>query len=153
MEELLLWIWIIVYFGDSNKCYPECKAKCNSKTTSLNPNDFNIDYARIDILHESIDEINDIIKTVNSGKRFEGKDFTNGNLNRIIWNINGDWAIWHKIFFTFLHQIAQFLLIFLIIMNISIRTFYCYIWNSSFPFTTLIHLIPLIYSSFICYIF
>jgi hypothetical protein len=56
----------------------------NSKTTSLNPNDFNIDYARIDILHESIDEINDIIKTVNSGKRFEGKDFTNGNLNRII---------------------------------------------------------------------
>ena len=54
----------------------------NSKITSLSPNDFNVDYARIDILHESIDEINTIIKTVKSGKRFEGKDFTNGNLNR-----------------------------------------------------------------------
>ena len=56
----------------------------NSKTTSLNPNDFNIDYARIDILHESIDEINTIINTVKSGKRFEGKEYTNGNLNREI---------------------------------------------------------------------
>ena len=56
----------------------------NSKITSLSPNDFNVDYARIDILHESIDEINDIIKTVNSGKRFEGKEYTNGNLNREI---------------------------------------------------------------------
>ena len=56
----------------------------NSKITSLNPNDFNIDYARIDILHESIEEINNIINTVQAGKRFEGKDFTNGNLNREI---------------------------------------------------------------------
>ena len=54
----------------------------NSKTTSLSPNDFNVDYARIDVLHESIDEINTIIKTVKSGKRFEGKEYTNGNLNR-----------------------------------------------------------------------
>ena len=56
----------------------------NSKITSLSPNDFNVDYARIDILHESIDEINTIIKTVKSGKRFEGKEYTNGNLNREI---------------------------------------------------------------------
>lgn len=56
----------------------------NSKTTSICPNNFNIDYSRIDILHESINEINNIINTVNSGKRFEGKDFTNGNLNREI---------------------------------------------------------------------
>ena len=56
----------------------------NSKITSLNINDFNIDYARIDILHESIEEINNIINTVQAGKRFEGKDFTNGNLNREI---------------------------------------------------------------------
>ena len=56
----------------------------NSKITSLNPNEFNVDYARIDILHESIDEINNIINTVQTGKRFEGKDFTNGNLNREI---------------------------------------------------------------------
>lgn len=56
----------------------------NSKITSLNPNDFNVDYSRIDILHESIDEINTIITTVKSGKRFEGKEYTNGNLNREI---------------------------------------------------------------------
>ena len=56
----------------------------NSKITSLSPSDFNVDYARIDILHESIDEINAIITTVKSGKRFEGKEYTNGNLNREI---------------------------------------------------------------------
>ncbi len=56
----------------------------NSKTISIFPNTFNIDYARIDILHESINEINNIINTVNSNNRFDGKDFTNGNLNRQI---------------------------------------------------------------------
>ena len=100
--------------GGSNKCYPECKAKCktnntyylhdrlnmnfevlpdniqtvttifNSKTTSIATNAFNIDYKRIDILHETIDEINNIINIVKSDKRFEGKDYTNGNLNREI---------------------------------------------------------------------
>ena len=56
----------------------------NSKTTSISPKDFNVDFARIDILDESIDEIIYAIKLVKEGKRFEGKDFTNGNLNRII---------------------------------------------------------------------
>lgn len=56
----------------------------NSKTTSISPRDFQIDFARIDILNESIAEINNIIKVVKAGKRFEGKDFTNGNLNREI---------------------------------------------------------------------
>lgn len=100
--------------GGTNKCYPDCKSRCtsnnryylkdrlnmkfpilpdniqtvttvyNSKTTSILPSDFNIDFARIDILYENVDEINDIISTVKSGKRFEGKDFTNGNLNREI---------------------------------------------------------------------
>ena len=56
----------------------------NSKITSLSPSDFNVDYARIDILHESIDEINNIINTVQASKRFEGKAYTNGNVNRII---------------------------------------------------------------------
>lgn len=54
----------------------------NSKITSISPEDFKIDFLRIDILNESIEEINNIICTVKSGKRFEGKDFTNGNLNR-----------------------------------------------------------------------
>ena len=56
----------------------------NSKATSISPKDFNVDFARIDILDESIDEINYALKLVKEGKRFEGKDFTNGNLNRII---------------------------------------------------------------------
>ena len=101
-------------FGESNKCYPECEVKCqtnhtyyledrlhfkfpiladniqtittifNSKTSSISYQDFNIDSIRIDILDESIEEINTIIKTVKSGKRMEGKEFTNGNLNREI---------------------------------------------------------------------
>ena len=100
--------------GKSNKCYSTCERKCytnnkyylkdrmgfkfevipdniqtvtsiyNSKTLSLAPEDFHADSYRIDILHESISEINNIIDTVRSGKRLEGKDYTNGNLNRII---------------------------------------------------------------------
>ncbi len=56
----------------------------NSKITSISPKDFQIDYARIDILHESIQEINEIIRTVKMGKKFQGKDYTSGNLNREI---------------------------------------------------------------------
>lgn len=36
----------------------------NSKTTSIVANDFNIDCARIDILDEDIDKINNIVNTV-----------------------------------------------------------------------------------------
>jgi len=100
--------------GETNKCYPTCKVRCmsdnnyylkdrlnmkfkimpdniqtvttiyNSKTTSISAKEFNIDFARIDILDENIEEINSIIKTIKSGKRLEGKDYTNGNLNREI---------------------------------------------------------------------
>ena len=57
----------------------------NSKTTSISPSDFsNIHYNRIDILDESVEEINDIVNTVKKGERLEGKEFTNGNLNREI---------------------------------------------------------------------
>lgn len=100
--------------GSSNKCYPECKQLCrsnntyylkdrlnmkfrilpdnvqtvttvfNCKTTSISSKDFNINFSRIDILDENIQEINDIILKVKSGNRFEGKDYTNGNLNREI---------------------------------------------------------------------
>lgn len=101
-------------FGETDKCYPECKAKCtsdnvyylkdrlnmkfpiitdniqtvttlfNSKITSISYKDFSIDSVRIDILDETIDEINNIVNTVISGKRLEGTEFTNGNLNREI---------------------------------------------------------------------
>ena len=54
----------------------------NSKTLSIEYLDLNIDYARIDILDENISEINNIIRNVKLGKRFEGSGYTNGNLNR-----------------------------------------------------------------------
>ena len=98
--------------GKSNKCYPTCTAKCNSnnkyylkdrinmnfrvlfdniqtvstiynsKITSIVANDFDIDCARIDILDEDIDEINFIVEHVLNGNRLEGKEYTNGNLNK-----------------------------------------------------------------------
>ncbi len=100
--------------GETDKCYPTCKQRCisdnvyhlkdrlnmkfrilpdniqtvttvyNSKITSIRPNDFNINFARIDVLDESVDDINNIIYTVRKGKRFEGINFTSGNLNREI---------------------------------------------------------------------
>lgn len=98
--------------GESDKCYPECKSKCtsancyylkdrlnmkfpiipdniqtvttlyNSKITSISYKDFCINSARIDILDENIDQLNNIINTVISGNRLEGKEYTNGNLNK-----------------------------------------------------------------------
>ena len=56
----------------------------NSKITSICPQDFAVDYARIDILNENISDINNIIQTVKDVKRFEGKEYTNANLNRDI---------------------------------------------------------------------
>lgn len=89
--------------GKSNKCYSECIKKCtlnskfyikdrigvnfriipdnsctistiyNSKTTSIEYNKYNIDFARIDILDESIDEINNIINLVKNRKKTRRK--------------------------------------------------------------------------------
>lgn len=100
--------------GETDKCYPTCKQKCNSKNsyllkdrlnmtfqispdniqtvttiynskiTSISPSDFNIDFTRIDILNENTDEINNIVLKVKNGERLEGKNYTNGNLNREI---------------------------------------------------------------------
>ncbi len=100
--------------GTSNKCYNSCKHKCNSsnkyflkdrlgllfrilpdnietvttifnsKITSISPKEIPVDSVRIDILDETIDEINNIIKIVKSGNRFEGTEYTNGNFNREI---------------------------------------------------------------------
>lgn len=100
--------------GETDKCYPTCKQRCtsdniyylkdrlnmkfrilpdniqtvttvyNSKITSIYPNDFNINFARIDILDEDIENINNIIATVKNGNKFNGSIFTSGNLNRDI---------------------------------------------------------------------
>ena len=99
--------------GESDKCYPECSAKCktnnsyylkdrlnmtfpiipdniqtvttlyNSKITSISYKDFCIDSVRIDILEENLEQIKKIIKTVNSGNRIEGKEYTNGNMKKL----------------------------------------------------------------------
>lgn len=54
----------------------------NSKILSIDPHDFSVDSIRIDILEESIDEINCLIKTILSKGKIEGTHFTNGNLYR-----------------------------------------------------------------------
>lgn len=102
------------YLSHSNKCYPDCGTKCslnkkyylkdrlgmkfrimpnniqtittiyNCKKLSISPKDFNVNSLRIDILDESIDEINRIIDTVKFGNKLEGKNYTNGNLGREI---------------------------------------------------------------------
>lgn len=98
--------------GITNKCYPECKARCNSsnryylkdrlglefrvlpdniqtvttifnsKITSIQHVDTKTNWHRIDLLDENIDEINYIVKSVFEGKKIEGNQFTHGNLNR-----------------------------------------------------------------------
>ena len=100
--------------GETDKCYPTCQMRCknghlytlkdryqmefrimpdniqtvttifNSKITSISPKDFNVDSLRIDILDEKIETINKIISTVSENKKFEGKNYTNGNLNKTI---------------------------------------------------------------------
>ena len=56
----------------------------NSKTLSIDFSDFNINSIRVDILDEDINQINSIISNIIIGKKSEGKEFTNGNMNRII---------------------------------------------------------------------
>lgn len=100
--------------GKSNKCYPDCKQQCkennkyylkdrmnftfriipdniqtistiyNSKITCVDTTELNVDNYRIDILDEDIEEINNIIETIKEHKRLEGKNYTNGNFNRIV---------------------------------------------------------------------
>ena len=98
--------------GISNKCYPKCKIRCktsnkyylrdrlgfefrvipdniqtvttifNSKITSTQHLDTNINYFRMDFLDETLDEINSISKCVFNKTKLEGKQYTYGNLNR-----------------------------------------------------------------------
>ena len=102
------------FLGKTNKCYEKCNHQCskknkyylkdrlglkfriipdnnqtittiyNSKIISILYENFNTDFIRIDILDEDINEINNIIKNIKIGKRLEGADYTNGNLNKDI---------------------------------------------------------------------
>ena len=98
--------------GISNKCYPQCMMRCrtnnkyylidrlgfkfrilpdnvqtvttifNSKITSITHIDTGINSVRVDLLDETIDEINNIAKSCMNGSKIEGKQYTYGNLNR-----------------------------------------------------------------------
>ena len=100
--------------GKSNKCYPECDMKCvngnayylkdrlgftfrvmpdniqtvtsiyNSKITSIDTSSFAISSIRINVLDETVDEINKIVSIASTGKKLEGPEYTNGNLNKNI---------------------------------------------------------------------
>ena len=51
----------------------------NSKITSFEHSDVLVDSVRIDILDETLDEIDHIIRVVRCGNRLEGNDYTNRN--------------------------------------------------------------------------
>ena len=56
----------------------------NSKITYIEHKSVCVDFVRIDILDETISEINEIIDSVMKGEKLEGKDYTNGNFNKEI---------------------------------------------------------------------
>lgn len=56
----------------------------NSKKTSISALDLNVDFVRLDFMDEDVDEINLIVNKFKNGEILEGKDFTNGNFNRMV---------------------------------------------------------------------
>ena len=56
----------------------------NSKITSIDHTDLSVSSIRIDIIDETVDEINEIIHVIKTGQKLEGKDYTNGNFTREI---------------------------------------------------------------------
>lgn len=56
----------------------------NSKKLSYSPKNINTTSIRLDFLDETIEEINNIITEFASGNIIEGKDYTNGNYNRMV---------------------------------------------------------------------
>lgn len=62
-----------------------CNSKIyNSKITSIDWKDLNLNSIKIDILDETIEEINKIILLHRKGNRLEGINYTNGNINKEI---------------------------------------------------------------------
>ena len=100
--------------GNANRCYPECDMKCrsgnnyylkdrlgfnfkvepdntqtvttiyNSKITSINYNDIDVEYIRMSILDETIEEINELIDKVKKDELFTGNDYTYGNWRKFV---------------------------------------------------------------------
>ena len=100
------------FLGKTNKCYPACGTNCkknnkyylkdrlgfnfrvvpnsietvtlicNSKTLSVSTKDLPVNFVRLDILDESIDEINEAVDKAYNREKLEGLQYTNGNLYR-----------------------------------------------------------------------
>ena len=100
------------FLGKTNKCYPDCGTNCkknnkyylkdrlgfnfrvvpnsietvtlicNSKTLSVSTKDLPVNFVRLDILDESIDEINEAVDKAYNREKLEGLQYTNGNLYR-----------------------------------------------------------------------
>lgn len=100
------------FLGETNKCYPNCGTNCkknnkyylkdrlgfnfrvvpnsietvtlicNSKTLSVSTKDLPVNFVRLDILDESIDEINEAVDKAYNREKLEGLQYTNGNLYR-----------------------------------------------------------------------
>ncbi len=98
--------------GKSNKCLKECSHPCssnnkfylldrlgykfevvpdsidgiqtiyNSKILSINPPETSLCNFRLDFLNETVSQINEIVKSIKSGCKLEGSNFTNGNWHR-----------------------------------------------------------------------
>lgn len=100
------------FLGKTNKCYPNCGTNCkknnkyylkdrlgfnfrvvpnsietvtlicNSKTLSISTKDLPVNFVRLDILNESINEINEAVDKAYNREKLEGLQYTNGNLYR-----------------------------------------------------------------------
>lgn len=100
------------FLGETNKCYPDCGTNCkknnkyylkdrlgfnfrvvpnsietvtlicNSKTLSVSTKDLPVNIVRLDILDESINEINEAVDKAYNREKLEGLQYTNGNLYR-----------------------------------------------------------------------
>jgi putative protease len=100
------------FLGKTNKCYPNCGTNCkknnkyylkdrlgfnfrvvpnsietvtlicNSKTLSVSTKDLPVNFVRLDILDESINEINKAVDKAYNREKLEGLQYTNGNLYR-----------------------------------------------------------------------
>lgn len=56
----------------------------NTKKTSVSASEINVNFIRLDFIDENIDEINLVVSCFKNGEILEGKEFTNGNFNRLV---------------------------------------------------------------------
>lgn len=63
----------------------DCQSRIfNSKITSIETSDINVDSIRIDVIDETLNELQNIIDTHKKGKKLSGDKYTNGHLNRMV---------------------------------------------------------------------